>query len=162
MVTNFQRLIRLAEETFDARHDPEQLSMTDHDWQQLRRLHPSTVSEYTDAGGPVAWILLFPTTHELMDRFLREEIGEQELLHQTPPGIRYDTVYLCSALVLEEYRRQGIAGRLAHEALENIRRDHPVETIFIWAFTTAGDRLAASIAGAAGLELRKRPRREHP
>ena len=43
-----KRLIRLAEETFDARNDPEQLSMTEEDRARLLALHPATLSQESD------------------------------------------------------------------------------------------------------------------
>lgn len=162
MQTNYHRLIRLAEETFDARNDPEQLSMTEEDRARLLALHPATLSQEADEHGPVAWMLLFPTTHALMERFLREDIGEVQLLHETPLDERYEAIYICSALVLEEYRRQGIALRLAVEAIRRIMADHPIRSLFIWAFTEEGDRLANAIAAATGLPLYKRKKREHP
>ena len=162
MPTTYERLIRLAEETFDMRDDPEQLSMTEDDFTQLGQIHPAALSEHRVDNAPVAWMLLFPTTGELMRRFLRGKIGERQLLHETPIGASYDAVYICSALVLEEYRRQGIARRLALDALQRMRADHPVDTLFIWVFTEGGDRLAASIADASGLPLLKRKDREQP
>jgi ribosomal protein S18 acetylase RimI-like enzyme len=157
--SNFERLIRLAEETFDAKNDPDQLNMTDADRAQLARLHPATMSQKADENGPVAWMLIFPTTRALMERFLTGEIGERQLLHETQPGMRYDSVYLCSALVLTEYRGQGIARRLARSALRAITNDHPIKTLFIWPFSSEGDRLASSLAKEFDLPLRRRKAR---
>jgi ribosomal protein S18 acetylase RimI-like enzyme len=156
MTSNYQRLIELADSFFDVKNDPEQLTMTEVDREKLRHLHPATMSEEADENGPVAWVLVFPTTRVLMERFLAGEIGEQPLLHETPTGIVYDAVYLCSALVLDEYRRKGIARRLATTALQSIIADHPINTIFIWSFSPEGEALAASIAEGLGLPLRRR------
>ena len=149
-------MIRLAEEFFDAKNDPEQLSMTETDRAKLQRLHPATMSEETDGNGPVAWMRVIPTTRALMDRFLSGEIGEQPLLHETPVGIPYQTVYLCSALVLEEFRGKGIARRLALAALHDIMADHPIETLFTWPFSMEGDHLADVLARELGLPLQRR------
>jgi len=70
--------------------------------QHLQQIHPATVSEYDDVNGPVAWILLLPTTTELMHQFLEQKISEKELYEKTPLNISYDALYLCSAMVLEE------------------------------------------------------------
>ncbi len=156
MTSNYHRLIALAESFFDAKNDPEQLSMTEEDRKKLQRLHPATMSEEADENGPVAWMLLFPTTRALMERFLTGEIGERELLHLTPDDAPYDAVYLCSALVLDEYRGKGVARRLALSALRTIMAKHDIGTLFIWPFSDAGDRLASSIALELGLPLRRR------
>jgi GNAT superfamily N-acetyltransferase len=156
MTSNYQRLLALAESFFDAKNDPGQLTMTEKDRRKLRHLHPATMLAEADENGPVAWVLLFPTTHTLMEGFLTGEIGEQPLLHETPSGIVYDVVYLCSALVLDEYRRKGIARRLATTALQSIIAEHPINTIFIWSFSPEGEAFAASLAEDLGLPLRRR------
>ena len=155
-ISNLERLIQLADNVFAAKSDPDQL---DVDWQvleKLRRIHPSTVSDFDEGTGPVAWVLLIPTTKDLMKRFLDKEISERQLYEMTPIGGSYDAIYLCSALVLEEFRRKGIAKQLALKAIEDIRKDHPIKAIFVWSFTKEGDMGAESIAKHASLPLYKR------
>jgi hypothetical protein len=146
----------LAEEVFSVRTDPSQLNVDQNVIERLFRIHPSTVSEERDENGPVAWLLVIPTTTELMERFLSEEITERELFDLTPLDVPYEAVYLCSGLVLEEYRRKGITRRLAMKAIEDIRKDHPVKALFSWAFTEEGDRAAERIAELTALPLKKR------
>ncbi len=82
---NFERMIRLAEEVFATKNDPNQLDVNQAVIERLRRIHPSTVTEYNGEDGPVAWVLIIPTTYELMRRFLEKEISEKELFEQTLP-----------------------------------------------------------------------------
>src|ERR1051326_4376820 len=112
MKPNFERMLQLAGEVFDARHDPDQLQMTDGDREKLQRLHPSTMTEFADANGPVVWILLIPTTIAVMEDFLAGKISESDLLKKTKPGEKFESIYLCSAMVLEEYRKKGLAKKL--------------------------------------------------
>lgn len=154
--SNYQRLVRLAEEVFAVKDDPEQLDVDQEVIQRLQKIHPSTISEYYDGKGPVAWLLLIPTTQELMEKFLRKEISEREMFNLTPEDSVYDSIYLCSALVLDEYRRKGIVKQLALKAIENIRKDHPVRSLFVWPFSREGDLAAENIAGMIGLPLYKR------
>lgn len=156
MQTNFERLIKLATEVFDVKNDPSQLDITPEVMARLHQLHPETVSQYDDGNGPVAWMLVIPTTLELMNRFLEKEITEKELFNLTPLHIKYEAIYLCSALVLEEYRRQGITKTLALNAIEKIRETHPLKAAFVWAFSPEGDKAAETIAQLAGLPLFKR------
>lgn len=156
MVSNFERMIALADEVFAAREDPDQLDVDDVVLERLRQLHPASVSEWDDGNGPVAWILLIPTTSDLMEEFLTGRIGERELFAQTPIGGSFDALYLCSALVLEEYRRKGIARRLAWDAFERIKLDHSVRSLFVWTFTEEGRVAAEAFALQAGLPLRFR------
>jgi hypothetical protein len=106
--------------------------------------------------GPVAWVLIIPTTSELMHQFLEKKITEKELFDQTPVGIKYDALYLCSALVLDEYRRKGISQKLILEAVEKIRKDHPLKYIFAWPFSNEGDLGSEKIARLVSLPLFKR------
>ena len=111
-------MIQLAEETFSVRTDPNQLDVTEAVIEKLREIHPATLSEHTVDDGPVVWILLIPSSTETMHRFLNEEISERELLNEVIPGQGYDSIYLCSALVLPEFRKKGLAMQLTLEAIE--------------------------------------------
>ncbi|HXB42040.1 MAG TPA: GNAT family N-acetyltransferase [Bacteroidia bacterium] len=152
--SNFERMLALAEETFDARNDPQQLDVNEKVLEQLRALHPATLGEYDDGKGPVVWILLIPTTEKLMKEFLENKIGEKQLLENTPAKEKFTAIYLCSAMVLEEYRGKGIAKKLTLKAIEEIRTQHPVQNLFVWPFSKEGEVLAKSIAKITGLLLK--------
>jgi hypothetical protein len=154
--SNLERMLQLAEEVFAAKNDPGQLDVDENVLERLRKIHPSSVSEYDDGKGPVAWILLIPTTTELMKLFLEDRITEKELFEQTPLDVAYEALYLCSGLVLEEYRRKGIAKRLTLAALSEIWKDHPVKALFAWPFTKEGEAGGDEIARLTGLPLFKK------
>ena len=150
-------MIQLAEEFFAAKNDPAQISVTEEILVHLRRIHPVTLSEYDDGNGPVAWILIIPTLNDLMEQFIAKQMNEQELLDRTPVPGEYGAIYLCSALVLPEFRGKGIAKQLLLKAVRSIKADHPVKHLFYWAFSPAGKKLAISVARELGLELLQRP-----
>ena len=154
--TNLERMIALADEFFEAKNDPGQIVVDEAVMERLRRIHPATLSEETDEGGPIAWMLLIPTTHQLMEQFIRKEISERELLEMTALDSSYDALYLCSALVLREYRGRGLAKRLAARAIRTILNDHPVRELFYWGFSDEGMKLAESISGEFRIPLYKR------
>lgn len=54
-MTNFERLLQLAEDSFAVHDDPSQLVVTEEVMARLRRIHPATMAERTDVNGPVAW-----------------------------------------------------------------------------------------------------------
>lgn len=157
-MTNYDRMLQLADEVFAVHEDPTQLQVDAEVRARLHRIHPATRSEAVDGDGPVAWVLVIPTTAALMEAFLGSKLTEQELYDHTPEGGVYEAVYLCSAMVLKEYRGQGLAQRLTLEAIENIRKDHPIRTLFYWPFTAEGDALAHTLASAAALPLLVRTR----
>lgn len=150
---NYGRLVQLAEQVFAVKSDPSQLNVDDKVIDKLLRIHSATLSEFRDEGGPVAWVLLIPTTRALMHQFLEGSVSEKQLFERTEPGIVYETVYLCSALVLEEYRRKGITKKLACEGIESIRKTHPLEALFVWPFSREGDLAAEAISKLTALPL---------
>lgn len=153
-LSNFERMIELADEVFASKTDPDQLDVNPEVLDHLRMIHPATVSQRDDGNGPVAWILLIPTTDELMEGFLENRISEKELYEQTPLNAKYNALYLCSAMVLKEYRRKGIAKQLTLDAIAEIRKDHPIETLFAWTFSNEGLLTAEALARLVSLPLK--------
>ncbi|MFV8326402.1 GNAT family N-acetyltransferase [Flavobacterium sp. ZS1P14] len=149
-------MLQLADEVFAVKNDPDQLDVNQEVLERLKKIHPATVSQYDDGNGPVAWILLIPTTLDLMNQFLDNKISEKQLFDQTLLDTKYEALYLCSALVLEEYRRKGIAKQLALQAIENIRKDHPLKALFVWTFSKEGDLGAEALSRYTSLPLYKR------
>ena len=157
MNENLERMIQLADEFFGTKKDPSQISVTEETMARLRQIHPSTMNEKQDANGPIAWVLVIPTTKDIMEQFIAQGIGETELLDRTPLGEKYEALYLCSALVLPEHRGKGLTRSLTLEAIRSIRKDHPIQFLFSWAFSSEGKHLAASVAEEAGIPSYTRP-----
>ena len=152
-ISNYERLIALANSVFETKNDPHQLDVNQEVMERLVVIHPSCLSEFDEGDGPLSWVLVFPTSNILRDRFLKNEITEKELFYLTEIGIKYDAIYLCSALVLDEYRKKGIAKQLTLNAIKNIQKDHKITSLFYWAFTEEGRWAAESVAKEIGLEL---------
>ena len=91
-----------------------------------------------------------------MEQFIASKINERELLSKTPLRGKYDSIYLCSALVLPEYRGKGIAKSLMIKAIKSIQKEHPINCLFYWGFSKEGKKLAASVAKSFSLPLYKR------
>lgn len=155
-ISNFERMIQLSDEIFSSRTDPDQLNVDEKVMEHLQLIHPDTISEYDDGNGPVCWIICIPTTLDLMHQFVDQKISERELYAFTPLNVQYEAIYLCSALLLEEFRGKGIAQNLALKAIDNIRTDHPIQALFLWAFSQEGEKLAEKVSGLTGLPLYKR------
>jgi GNAT superfamily N-acetyltransferase len=155
-LSNFERMLQLADEVFATKRDPNQLDVNPDVLAHLQQIHPATVSQYDDGNGPVAWVLLIPTTLDLMNRFLKNEISEKELYQRTPLNTSYEALYLCSAMVLKEYRRRGIAKQLTLDAIKKIRKDHPLKALFVWTFSEEGLLGSEALARLISLPLYKR------
>jgi GNAT superfamily N-acetyltransferase len=155
-MTNLDRMIKLAEEFFETKNDPDQLSVTEEVMARLRTIHPATLTEERNEDGPIAWVLVVPTTQGVMEQFIEKKITERDLFDRTLPEGSYDALYLCSALVLPEFRGRGIAKRVLMSAIKAIRADHPIKSLFYWAFSVEGERLAVSVSRQVGLSLYRR------
>ncbi len=153
---NLSRMIKLADEFFEAKIDPMQISVNGETMDVLKKIHPSTIGEIANKKGPIAWVLVIPTTHTLMKEFISKKINEKQLLDNTPLGSKYEAVYLCSALVLPEERGKGLAKRLLIKSITAIRKKHPVKSLFYWGFSPEGKSLAGAIAKELFLPLYSR------
>jgi len=154
--TNFERLIELSDEVFSSRTDPDQLNVNENVMEHLQLIHPDTISEYDEGNGPVCWVLCIPTTLDLMNQFINKEISERELYELTPLNAKYEAIYMCSALLLEEFRGKGIAQRIGMKAIENIMVDHSIKALFFWSFSKEGEKIAQKVSGLMNLPLYKR------
>ncbi len=146
-------MIRLAEEFFDAKNDPEQIAVDEAVMEKLRALDAASLGEEHDDQGPIAWVLAIPTTEAVMRRFLQGAISERQLLDETKAGQVYDAIYLCSALVLPEHRQRGIAKKVTLKSIREICTRHPIKNLFYWPFSEEGRKLAESVAALAQLPL---------
>lgn len=149
-------MMEMVDTVFETRTDPDQLQVNEGVLARLQQLHPASVSGMEDDEGPMVWVLLIPTTKVLMERFLRHELSEQQLFDQTPVGASYDCIYLCSAMVLEEFRRKGYARAITTQAIREMTRVFPISDLFVWSFTPEGDAAAEAIASEVELPLRRR------
>jgi hypothetical protein len=156
MPSNLERMIALADDFFDVRHDPDQLSIDEKILERLGEIHPATRSQENNADGPICWILVIPTTRAIMEDFLHKRISEKELFERTPLHVKYDSLYLCSALVLPEYRRTGLAWRVTLTAIKAIQKDHPISCLFTWSFSEEGKMLAKALSNDLNLPLFER------
>lgn len=156
MQKNLERMIRLADEFFDYKNDPEQIVVDELVMDKLHALDPASLTQEANEDGPIAWILVIPTTEAVMREFIEGRIGERQLLEKTLPGESYDAVYLCSALVLPEYRKKGVATRLTLRAIKEIMSRHSIRWLFYWAFSDEGKRLAESVGKGVGLPALRR------
>jgi hypothetical protein len=54
---------------------------------------------------------------------------------------------------LPEARNQGETKQLCLNAIKEILKSNPIENLFVWPFTKAGEALATTIANATSLKL---------
>jgi len=126
--------------------------------EQLNELHPLTLSEEVIGDGPVCWILLIPSTLKTMEEFLSGKISESDILNQSieekKTSNNFEAIYLCSAIVLPEFRKKGIAKKVTLEAVAAMREDFDIKFVYSWPFSEEGKKLSALIGELTELPLK--------
>jgi hypothetical protein len=150
---NFQRMMQIIDSVFSTRNDPNQLQVNTKIIKKLQSLHQATLTELTDENGPLIWILMIPTTKNIMQDFVDRRISEKVLFDRTEPGQTFDCIYLCSATTLPEYRGKGATKALCLKGIAEIKTTFPIKALFVWPFTKEGNALALSLAKASALPL---------
>lgn len=150
---NYKRMMSLIDEVFETRNDDNQIQVNKQELKKLTLIHPLTLTEVANEDGPVIWLLVIPTTAEMMYDFLSSKISEKQLLALTPLHTKYNVLYLCSVTTLPEYSGKGKTYELCINTINAIAKEHPIEFLLVWPFTKAGEALAIKIANASGLKL---------
>lgn len=150
---NFNRMLQLIDEVFATRNDPDQIQVNQKQLKKLETIHPDTLSELSDANGPLVWVLVIPTSTAIMNDFLSGGISEKQVLDKTEPGRAYDCLYLCSATTLPEARGKGLTKKVCVDAITSISQQHKIRTLFVWPFSPEGSALAKTLADELHLNL---------
>ena len=158
MQPNLKRLLELVDDVFATRNDPTQIAFTEADMKKMESLHDGCLQEAANEDGPISWVAVIPTSLELMHRFIRGEVTERQLFDATEESTPQQAVYLCSAIVLPEHRRSGIAFDLSVRSIRNIQEDRHIEAAFVWPFSDEGENLAQKVASFCSLPLFVRAR----
>ena len=148
MSPNEARMYELIDDVFDTQNDSTQLRFSESDIEKLISLSPHTLQEAANEEGPYAWISVFPTSLDLMNQFVSEQINERQLFDLTNKEDNNEVVYLCSAIVLPEFRNQGLALKLTIQAIEALQLSYPIRVALVWPFSDSGLRMAEKAAEA--------------
>lgn len=150
------KMMAVADELFGTQSDPDQIPVTMDSWNRISRISKDFLScRLTDDGELKGWAVVIPTTRQVMGDFLTGRISEKELMHRTPLQKEYDALYLCSVIVLPEYRRQGIAAGLLKELIDKA----PIKkgaALFAWPFSAEGKMLVRKLALEYNLKIQLR------
>ncbi len=150
---NYQRLLELADQLFNTKSDPEQLDVNELVIATLQAISPALVHEHQIEHEAVAWITLIPSNKSLTEAFIQGALTEKNYFEKSVELAHFDTIYLCSAIVLEEFRHQGIVSQHCKKAIEQMRSKHPIVQLAAWPFTAEGLSCAKAIAHLVGLPL---------
>jgi hypothetical protein len=157
---DWQEVGKIAEAYFKTHEDPEQAQITEERAAWIRKEFPECLNLMKSENKVIGVTFVLPCTNELMNQFLSKEINEEDLFVQIQNKMNYDnleTIYLCSAIVIPEFRRKGLALQGTIKSIEKILEKRNIRpTLFYWAYSKEGLSLAKRVAKALNLECKKR------
>jgi hypothetical protein len=146
------KMAELEEDFFHTKDDPTQADTTLECSHQLLRLHPSAIKGIIKDGEPISWVITMPTSRELAERFLKDEITEHELLDVTEPRDVYDALYLLIAFTVPEHRGNRYTAGLFEQAIREI--PHTSDTLFVsWPFSEGGKKVLERVEKDLGISI---------
>jgi len=152
---------RINEAYFKTENDSEQAKITEkrRDW--FMREFPEAANVIKVDDKIIGSTLVLPCTLRLMNLFISKNINEEQLfqeLERTASYSNIETIYFCSAIIVPEFRRKGLATQAVEKSIKKMlsKTKNKVKTIFYWGYSNEGSALAGKIAKDLGLELKKR------
>ena len=149
-------MMNAAKEFFGTEQDPEQIPITKKSLKKLLLLDKNAFHYEKDKEeNIVGWVVLVPTNKKLAKYFIEGRINEKELFDKTKPQKKYDAIYLCSAIVLPKYRRQGYALKMMKDSLEKIPHEKD-SLLFYWPFSNEGRLAVQKAEKIFNIEIKER------
>lgn len=150
-----EKMNAMAIELFHTENDDTQASPTlEKSLQVINKEKYNFISVNNDKDEPIAWSLVMPTSLEVMDNFLSEEITERELLEISRTDNKFEALYLFSVIVLPEYRRKGLGQFLFKTQIEYFKERYDITEVYSWWFSEEGKKLGDSLEKDLGIEIK--------
>lgn len=148
-----QKMDSIAESIFRTSRDADQIPVTKESGRKLDKLTPHWIQyELDEKENPISWVVVLPTSLDLMEKFLKGEITERQLLDLTKPQEIYQAIYLCAAITIPKYRRKGLAIKLLKKAIDSI--PHTEDTVlFAWPYSKEGAEVIKKLETELGVKV---------
>jgi hypothetical protein len=133
-----KKMRKMAEEFFGTQIDPDQIPINNESIQKLISIRKDTIlSEVDENESPISWIVVIPTSIRTMDRFLKKDINERQLLDEAVREKKFEALYLCSAFTVLEHRKKGLAKKLILKAISKFANDKNIK-LYAWPYSKEG------------------------
>lgn len=150
---------RINEEYFQTSKDKEQAEISRERLEWIVKSFPEGVG-IIKTDKIIGSTLVLPCTLELMNSFLKNKINEEELFKGMEEYSSYDkmeAIYLCSAILLPEYRGKGLASQSWKMSIRKMmEKSDKKSVLFYWEYSNEGKFLSERVARDLGLELRRK------
>ncbi|MDP4012111.1 MAG: GNAT family N-acetyltransferase [Candidatus Nanoarchaeia archaeon] len=151
---------RLAEQEFGMEADPDQIQISEKTYDWIYNHIPDCLNVIKLKGEVIGHTFIIPCSEILMNKFLNKEITENELFEKIKKTVtvkNFETIYLCAAFIKSEFRRQGLASKGMVNSIKKLLSKRDIKpTLFYWAFSEEGKKLATKIAENVDLDLKGR------
>lgn len=152
----------LAEKYFGAEDDETQMGTSYENSKWLYKHIPESINIIKINNKRVGFTFLLPCTRKDMHDFISKEINERQLWERVKKNKRlknFDSIYLCSAFVLPEYRRKGLALKTSKVHINHlVKKCKNKVSLFYWNWSKEGEKLALRLA--KDLKIKTHSRKE--
>jgi hypothetical protein len=149
-----QKTLEIAEEFYGTSIDPEQIPINKESFDKLMSLHQEAIKLKADAdGNPISWVVVVPTSKETMESFLEDKSTEKELFDRAVIEKKFESLYLCSAFTVPEYRNKRLATELLLDSIKEFASDNSVQ-LYAWVYSKEGEGLVNQLREQLGREVK--------
>ena len=110
--------------------------------------YPKSIAIIYDYKKVIGSTELIPTNKKIMREFLDLKIGEQELFTGSMmlEKNEINSLYICFAVIEKEYREKGIITQSITYQINEIKKKHKINNLFVWPYSKGGLNLSKKIA----------------
>lgn len=152
---------KLAEEYFEMEDDPDQIPATSGNRDWVFNNIPECLNVIRNDGEIIGYTFIIPSSRELMERFIDEEITDNEMFEEIKKLKFYDgidAVYLCASFIKPEFRGRGLAVKGRAKSIKKIieKRGRDDLVLYFWSYSEEGKKSCLRVAEELGLEIKER------
>lgn len=151
---------KLAQNFFHTENKLDEIQISEENKRFLQKYIPDCHNIIRAGRKVIGSTFIIPCNKELMKKFLTKKISEKDLFEEVKKKITYknfDTIYLCSSFLKEEYRGRGLAIEGRIKSIKKILQGRRIKPIlFSWAQTKEGKKSVKRTASLLRYELKLR------
>lgn len=147
----------MSEEFFEMEKDPSQMAATKEtrDWIYKNVKFISNIIRNNNE--IIGYSFMLPCSKKIMNDFIEKRIDEATLINEIKKNklpTSPEAIYLCSSIIKEEFRGNGIAKIGFIKLINNILKNSNIKPIlFYWKYSDEGEKLVNKIAKELDLRL---------
>lgn len=149
---------KLTEGLWSTKTDPEIIPSKVFTYNFVTKEIPFSYNVIKEDDLVIGFTIVLPSSEEDMYDFINEKITEKELFYRILETDRenFSCLYLCSAVIAENYRRRGLAKKSLMKQIEKFSNIYDIKYIYSWAFSDAGKKICNNISEEINIPLIER------